>query len=41
MSGYKFGATSERELVGVDAGLVRVVRLALTVSARAGNCGWR
>jgi peptidoglycan L-alanyl-D-glutamate endopeptidase CwlK len=29
-SGFQFGAASERELTGVNAGLVRVTRLALT-----------
>lgn len=33
MNGFVLGAGSERELVGVDAGLVRVVRRALTLTA--------
>lgn len=32
MNGFTLGASSERELVGVDAGLVRVVRRALTLT---------
>lgn len=33
-SGFKFGASSERELVGVNADLVRVTRLALKYSTQ-------
>lgn len=33
MNGFTLGASSERELVGVDAGLVRVVRRALGITA--------